>query len=407
LHSALQRALYYQPDCGLSGDMHLAALIDLGVPQDWLRRELARLPIAAEFTLTVNPAHKMGIHGTRAQVSTTDQHDHRHHASIVKMIEQAGYAAGVQRRALDIFQRIAVAEAKIHDIPVERVHFHEVGAVDSIVDIVAAALCLEHLQPEIVICNPVELGAGFVDCAHGRFPVPAPATQELLVNVPCTYGGVQGEATTPTGAAILAASVDEFAPTRVFRPERIGYGIGHKDFEKPNVLRVAIGQYATAPDIPDHADNAFQHYKIEANIDDMSPEAYEPLMQTLFEHGAVDVYTIPITMKKSRPAQCLVAICGAGDKDRVADALLNHSSTIGLRMLPFAKRVLPREQRIIATTMGDVGVKVVIQPDGRTRWKPEHEGVMAIARAQGLDYPTTRRQIEHEIALELSGERST
>ncbi len=392
-----RRALFYQPSCGISGDMHLAALVDLGVPEAWLREQLAKLPVTAEFDLSLAPGSKMGISGTQARVTTADTHDHRHHSTIVKMIDGASLDAGVTSRALAIFAAIAEAEGKIHGIPPEKVHFHEVGAVDSIVDIVAAAVAIEHLAPDVVLCNPIEVGAGYVDCAHGRFPVPAPATQELLAGAPCTYGGVQGESTTPTGAAILAASVDEFSPGGAFVPERIGYGIGHKDFERPNVLRVALGTYQSKP----ASAVAFEHCKIEANIDDMAPEAYAPLMTRLFDAGAVDVYVTPILMKKNRAAHTITALCDSERQDAVADALLNHSSTIGLRMIPFAKRVLPRETRTIDTTLGPVTIKVVTQPDGRSRWKSEHDDVLKACEAGGVDYQTAKAQIDYEIRQAL------
>jgi len=381
--------------------MHLAAMVDLGVPEAWLREQLAKLPVSAEFTLALEPGAKMGISGTRAQVSTNDSESHRHHSFIVDMIQRAGFEPGVERRALDIFQAIANAEGKIHNIPPDKVHFHEVGAVDSIVDIVAAALCIEHFSPDIILSNPVEVGSGFVNCAHGRFPVPAPATQELLAGAPCTYGTVTGESTTPTGAAILAASVDEFQPRGVFAPQTIGYGIGHKDFEVPNVLRIALGRYVPALVGSEVAD---QHYKIEANIDDMSPEGFEPLMHALFEAGAVDVYFVPIVMKKSRPAHTLVALCDEQHKDAVAAEILNRSSTIGLRVMAFAKRVLPREQLNLNTQLGEVRVKRVTQPDGRKRWKSEHEDVVRLASAAGLDYQAAKALIDFDIRRSLTGD---
>lgn len=377
--------------------MHLAALVDLGVPEDWLRQQLAKLPVTSEFTLTLQAGSKMGISGTYAKVATGDSEAHRHHSTIVKMIKAAGYSQGVESRALAIFDAIARAEGKIHDVPTERVHFHEVGAVDSIVDIVAAALCIEYLNPDIVLCNPVEVGSGFVDCAHGRFPVPAPATQELLANAPCTYGGVSGESTTPTGAAILAASVDEFQPQGIFSPQRVGYGVGHKDFELPNVLRVVLGTY-------DAQQVSEQHFKIEANIDDMTPEGFEPLMQALFACGAVDVYLVPIVMKKSRAAHCLVALCDAQHKDDVIDTVLNRSTTIGLRVLPFDKHVLPREEFTVTTSLGDVRVKRVTQPDGAQRWKSEHEDVLACANAHDLDYQRAKTSIDFEIRQQLEAD---
>ncbi len=377
--------------------MHLAALLDLGVEEQWLRDELARLPVSAEYTLTLTPAKKMGISGTQARVTTVDTEDHRHHSTIVKMIQTAGYADGVERRALDIFQAIANAEGKIHDVAPEKVHFHEVGAVDSIVDIVAAALCIDYFNPDIILSNPVEVGSGFVNCAHGRFPVPAPATQELLAAAPCTYGGVSGESTTPTGAAILAANVGEYQPTGVFTPHKVGYGIGHKDFEVPNVLRVALGDYTPQQSTPPTT----QHFKLEANIDDMTPEAFQPVMQALFDTGAVDVYLTPIVMKKSRAAHCLTALTDAANKDAVAAAMLNESSTIGLRILPFEKIVLPRTEQIISTSLGEVRVKQVTQPDGRTRWKTEHDDVLQLAAAAGVDYLTAKNRIDFEVASQL------
>ena len=375
--------------------MHLAALIDLGVPEHWLRDELGRLPIHTEFELVVSKATKMGITGTHVKVHAQDAHDHRHHATIVRMIQEAGFAPGVERRALAMFQAIANAEGKIHNVPPEKVHFHEVGAVDSIIDIVGAALCIEYLNPDLILSNPVEVGAGFVDCAHGRFPVPAPATQELLAGAPCTYGGVQGESTTPTGAAILGVNVQEFVPTGQFTPNQVGYGIGYKDFEIPNVIRAVLGTYETV-----RSDG--EHVKLEANIDDMSPEAYEPLMQVLYSAGAADVWVTPIQMKKNRPAHMLAALCAAQHQDAVCDAILNHSTTIGLRIIPFEKRILKRETISVDTSLGSVSVKVVTQPDARKRGKPEHDDVVALAQAAGLPYSEARARIESELSQFLS-----
>jgi uncharacterized protein (TIGR00299 family) protein len=371
--------------------MHLAALIDLGVPVDYLQTELARLGLQDKFSLQINRAEKMGISGLHARVHAEDEHDHRHHSTIQRIIREAGFAPGIEKRALDIFQLIASAEGKIHNVPEDKVHFHEVGAIDSIVDIVAGAICIDYLQPDLVLCNPVEVGSGFVDCAHGRFPVPAPATQELLSAAPCTYAGVEGECTTPTGAAILAASVDEYAPKNSFQPSKIGYGIGYKDFQIPNVLRVALGEY--------NANTArTSHIKLEANIDDMSPEAFEPLMNALFAAGADDVYVTPIVMKKSRSAQCISVLCSAAQADALSDVLLNQSTTIGLRQMPFDKRVLPRQMRSIETQFGSVRVKEVTQPNGELRWKLEHEDVLEIAaRSADGDYQSLRKIIEKEI----------
>ena len=403
------RALFYQPSCGIAGDMHIAALIELGVPEQHLREQLNKLTLSAEFQLTLSPAAKMGINGTHAKVTTEDQHDHRHHSTIVKLITAANFTPGIEQRALGIFQAIAEAEGKIHNVTPDKVHFHEVGAIDSIVDIVAAAICIEYLQPDIILSNAIEVGSGMVDCAHGRFPVPAPATQELLAQAPCTYGGTDGECTTPTGAAILGVSVDEFLPKGIFQPEKVGYGVGYKDFAIPNVLRVVLGEYQGG-DSTRPAGEGFSvqnlelhHYKIEANIDDMNPEAYEPLIDALFTAGAGDVYLTPIIMKKGRPAHCITALSHKDKVDAISDTLLNLSTTIGLRIVPFAKRVLSRELKQIKTRYGSVQVKEVIQPNGQKRWKAEYSDVAHIAEAQKLNFQQVNSEIMLDIAASYDG----
>ena len=403
------RALFYQPSCGIAGDMHIAALIELGVPEQHLREQLNKLTLSAEFQLTLSPAVKMGISGTHAKVTTEDQHDHRHHSTIVKLITAANFAPGIEQRALGIFQAIAEAEGKIHNVTPDKVHFHEVGAIDSIVDIIAAAICIEYLQPDIILCNAIEVGSGMVDCAHGRFPVPAPATQELLTKAPCTYGGTEGECTTPTGAAILGVSVDEFLPEGIFQPEKVGYGVGYKDFTIPNVLRVVLGEYqrgdSTQPTGEGFSaeDLELHHYKIEANIDDMNPEAYEPLMDALFSAGAGDVYLTPIIMKKGRPAHCITALSHKDKIEAISNTLLNLSTTIGLRIVPFAKRVLSRELKQITTRYGSVQVKEVIQPNGQKRWKAEYSDVAHIAQAQKLNFQQVNSEIMLDIAASYDG----
>ena len=401
------KALYYQPSCGIAGDMHLAAMVDLGMPQSYLDQLLARLPLQDQFELSFEAASKMGVSGLHANVAVSEQTDHRHHSTIVRMIEEANLPKAITARALDMFGLIAAAEGKIHNLSPDKVHFHEVGALDSIVDIVAAAAAIEYFQPDIIICDAVEVGGGFVNCAHGRLPVPAPATQEILAAVPCRYGGVDGEATTPTGAAILASAVSEFIPKGVFTPETIGYGVGSKDFAIPNVLRVALGSYEPRQqNVLGALANRFEdlqigHFQIEANIDDMSPEAFAPLQQALFDAGAVDVFTQPIIMKKQRPAQRITALCDDEYLKSVSDTLLNQSTSIGLRILPFAKRVLPRMLRRVATRIGEVTVKVTTAPSGQQRFKVEHDDIVQLAAEQGIDYLSAQRLINHDISREL------
>ena len=405
------RTLFYQPTAGIAGGLHLAALLDLGVPLEHLESELAKMNLSGQFRLEVTPSWKMGIGGTRVMVHQQDQQDHRHYSTIQRIINDAGYSQGVTERALSMFREIAEAESRIHRIDIEKVHFHEVGAIDAIVDIVGSAIALEWLDVEHIVSAAVELGAGQVKCAHGLLPVPAPATQEIMFGVPCTYGGVQGEATTPTGAAILKANVREYLPKGRFTPEKVGYGIGHKDFVIPNVLRVVLGDYeavGTTSTETLFTETYFTetHFKLEANIDDMTPEAFEPLMQRLFAAGASDVYHTPIIMKKSRSATCLTVLADAAHRGVLADLILNESTTIGLRMLSFSKRILPREQLSIGTSFGTVQVKQVTQPDGRLRHKIEHDDVIRLSAESGIDYRTLRARLDREVDDALTRTRN-
>ena len=389
-------ALFYQPNCGISGDMNLAALLQLGVPQALLEDQLAGLGLSDQYQIKTTQAAKMGIHGLKVQVETAAAHHHRHYRDITKLITTAGLPAGVEARALHMFELIAQAEAKIHQLPIEKVHFHEVGAIDSIVDVVGAAICLEHLTVDAIYSLPIEVGGGFVDCEHGRLPVPAPATQELLQGLPCTYGGVTGECTTPTGAAILRASVTNAGLPDAFVPLQTAYAVGHKDFERPNILRVVLGEVVTQQQAATGV-KIEQHYKLEANIDDMNAEAFEPLLANLLAAGASDAYCESIMMKKSRPAVCLNVLCAHAQLQTLIDLVLNQTTTIGLRVVPFEKHILDRTESVVDTPLGRIGLKQVRQPDGRTRWKSEHDDVLAAARRAGLDYLSAKTQIDYAI----------
>lgn len=428
----MSHSLYLQCFAGLSGDMFLATLLGLGLPEVHLRRELQKLGIEDEYTLTISSAEKQGINGLRVDVETTNtdqsaahQHshgDHHHHGhshehsrehshgvkqrdfnAIKALIEQSTLSVNVKDRALEIFQEVARAEAKIHNQDIEAVHFHEVGATDSVVDIVGAAIGLEYLAGNLAIkqvkCSPIELGSGFVRCAHGEYPVPAPATAEILRDTPVTMGRVKGEATTPTGAAILKVCVSEFTESLAAKVQETVYGIGHRDTNVPNVVRAYVLEHGSLASNQSKQD--FAHVKIEANIDDMSPEAYASLYESLFNAGADDVFLQNIMMKKSRPAQLLSVLCGAADADRLGDLVLNNSTTIGLRILPFKKVTLPREIINVPTVYGRVSIKLVVQPSGVQRWKSEHDYVHRIANEIGQPYLEVKSEIDREIHQHL------
>ena len=411
--------MYFECFAGVSGDMCLAALLGCGVPEDHLRAELSKLGVDAEFEFRVSNSQKLGIHGLRVDVETKEavhQHDHshdHHHAhqrdyrEIGQIIRASSLTDGVRSRALRIFDEVAKAESTIHQVPIESVHFHEVGATDSIVDIVGTAIALEYLIRhegiETILCSPIELGSGMVQCAHGLYPVPAPATAQILQGVPVTIGSVVGEATTPTGAAIMKACADEFVRRVHGSIQKSVYGIGHRDAAIPNVLRAQI--LAAESEQTLNVSTELQHAKIEANIDDMSPEAFEPLLQRLFEAGASDAFIQPITMKKSRPAHLLSVLCKQEMTQRLGEVVLNHSSTIGLRILPFRKMLLEREIVVVPTSMGPISAKVVVQPDGARRFKSEHDELVALALRTGESYLALKRRIDREIEAFL-GARS-
>ena len=399
-------ALLYDCFSGISGDMHIGAMLDVGVPLPYMRGGLNRLSLAPEFELQVERGKKMGIAGTKATVAVREEapKPHRRLAHVAEIIQSAGYENGVEARALATFQALAEAEASVHGIGVEDVHFHEVGATDAIVDITAAALALEWLSVSRVLCRPVEVGSGTVRCEHGVMPVPAPATAALLQGAACTYGAVRGEATTPTGAAILKCSVDAFAEPRRFSANRIGYGIGQRDFAIPNALRVMLGRVedgATAQGPYEVETNV----EVECNVDDMSPEAFQPLLESLFAAGAKDVFVAAGLMKKSRPGHRISVLAPQNRLDDVAAALMAGSTTLGVRLRDVTKWMLPRETATVPTSLGDVRVKAATLPDGRKKWKPEHDDLLRLAQERGQGYLALRQQVEREASAWLERAR--
>ena len=372
--------LYYDCFAGISGDMHLGALLDLGVDAARLCSELAKLPLEPWRFETARDSRK-GIAGMRVTIGTSGHSPHRTFADIRALIEAARLSEQATALSLRIFTVLAEAEARVHAIPVDQVHFHEVGAVDSIVDIVGAALCLAELAPGRVYCSPVELGGGTVTCAHGILPVPAPATAELLKGRPVTLGRTSFESTTPTGAAILAAVVDEFAVPAAATFRRIGYGIGLRDGEIPNVLRVCFGD-----DGGSEAHDAVD--VIEATIDDMSPEWYEHAMDRLFAAGALDVFITPVIMKRSRPGATFTVLCTPPLRDALARIVLAETTTLGVRIHQARRTMLGREIATVATRFGHVRVKQCVLDGTVLRGKPEYEDCRKLATEHNVSLHT-------------------
>jgi hypothetical protein len=423
------KILYYDCFAGISGDMNLTAMLDLGIEADYLKNELLKLPVNG-YTLKVARDIRKGISGTRVNVIIDEQrlliadhghgHDHEHEhghphdhehshtnlqanhqekkshhnsfAEIKQLILSSKLNDNIKDTSLAIFVKVAEAEAKIHNLPVGEVHFHEVGAVDSIIDIVGAAICLDKLGVDVVYCSTVELGGGSVRCSHGIYPVPAPATAEIVKHMPVRKGTVNYEATTPTGAAILAACVNEFTDKAEFSILRTGYGIGSKDGEIPNVLRVFLCESVDRKE-PDKESS----FIVECNIDDMNPEFYDYITDSLFNAGAKDVYITPIIMKKSRPAVKLSVLCTTDAEARINEVLFRETSTIGVRKYQVDKTVLDRVIETISTPLGDVRVKSAFYKGVCIKSKPEYDDCIKIAREKGIPVSQVYREVEQEL----------
>lgn len=462
------KVLYYDVFCGISGDMHLGALLDLGVKEDYLKTELRKLNIEEEYDIVVTKGMKCGISGTRVEVILhhdkgsqegnhphEHNHDHHHHhvhdhqhddthqhghehshddahehghkhshddahehghkhshdhahqhghehshndahhhghehshehhhhrnfTMIKDMINNSTLSDGVKALSIEMFRLVAVAEGKVHNKPMGEVHFHEVGATDSIVDMVGAAICIDALQVDKIMASSIQVGGGFVTCAHGKMPVPAPATVEILQGVPLKYNLVPFETTTPTGAAILKATVSAYKDEHDMRIHKIGYGLGYKDFEVPNALRVYLGEIEDAP-----GELVIEkQYVMETNIDDMNPEIFTYIEQKLFDAGALDVYKTPIMMKKGRPAVTLSILFSKENREALQKIIFTETSSGGVRETQVAKSMLKRDFVDVETSYGSVKVKNLYYEGKCIKCKPEYEDCARLAHEQGV-----------------------
>jgi len=426
------RILYYECFAGISGDMNLGAMLALGLDEKILRRELAKLDIDEEFELRVADDARKGICGTRVDVIQTghtqaqkekehhhglhhdhdhphaeachchhehhaenpDNHSHHpteggHHPShhhgrnlpdIERIINASDLSDEVKYTSLAIFRRLARAEAAVHGKPIDEVHFHEVGATDCLVDIVGAAICRSLLEVDEIWASPVELGGGFVECAHGRIPVPAPATVNILEGIPTTRGAVRKEMTTPTGAAILAEFVDRFTASPELIMKKTAYGIGQRDTEIPNVLRVTLARPLTFQ----NGASVSTARMLQCNIDDMTAEMMGVAMERLMDAGAMDVHFTPIQMKKNRPATSLSLLCAQRDEARFKELLFLHTTTLGIKSFRLEKTALKTRFRTLQTPLGSVRMKQALLNDKVLREKPELEDCRSIAEKNDI-----------------------
>lgn len=380
---------YFDCFAGISGDMTLAALVDAGADFERLKSELEKLAVK-DYELKLDKVVKHGITASDVTVEIVRHHhhhghshghEHHHHgrsfSEIRKMIEESGLSESVKRRAVAVFRKLGEAEAKIHGKSIEEIHFHEVGAVDSIVDIVGACIGLDLLGVERIYSSPLPTFHGMVQIAHGTFPLPAPATSEILKGVPWRELGLEGEIVTPTGAAIIAELSEGFGPMPAMTTQSIGYGAGKKDFGMPNVLRIAVGE--TGEEMPQQGGEHTSVQVIETNIDDLNPQAYDMVMEKLFAAGALDVYLMPIHMKKNRPAVLLSVICAPEDSAKMADIIFEETSSIGVRISTQSRLCLARRVVTVETPYGQVRIKVA-EKDGKVvNAQPEYEDCRAAA----------------------------
>ena len=368
---------YFDCFSGASGDMLLGALLDAGVELPRLETELRRLPLP-DWSISAEKTKKKGIAATQVRVSSGEHHPHRGLSEILCLIElgrQAGLAERAAARAAEIFKRLGEAEARIHAVPVERIHFHEVGAVDAIVDIVGAAVGFELLGIEACYASALNVGGGRVEAAHGVIPVPAPATAELVKGVPTYSSGIERELLTPTGAAILTTVVQRFGPQPLMTLSATGYGAGNADLpSQANVLRLFLGESAAGAPAGNEDITV-----IEAGVDDLNPQVYAYFAERALAAGALDVTSTPLQMKKGRPGQLITVLSPAERVDALVDLIFQETTTIGVRTWQAQRRVLSREMVRVDTPYGAVAVKVARSNGHILNAAPEFEECRRLA----------------------------
>jgi uncharacterized protein (TIGR00299 family) protein len=399
------RQAYLDCSSGISGDMFLAALIDAGAPVDRLFAELKKLPLGFyEFKRT--RAVRGGLVGTRVEIRAPAEQPHRNLADIQSLLETAALPERVAGQALKVFNRLADVEGRLHNIPPGEVHFHEVGAVDAILDIVGTCLGLELLEVADLACSPLNVGSGRVEAAHGTLPVPAPATAELLKDIPVYATAVEGELVTPTGAALVSTLASAFGPLPPVKVSRIGYGAGEKDFpDHPNLARIFIGERVEAIEGRAGAPGDEIVSIIEANVDDMSPQLYGYFLEQALAAGALDVTCSSTQMKKNRPGLTISILCEPDRSDALSQLLFEQTTTIGVRIHEARRKVLEREQVTVETPYGPVKVKVARREGKVVNAAPEFDDCHRLAAEKSV--PLKQVMVAAEAAYLRESEKAT
>lgn len=387
----MSRLVYFDCASGASGDMLLGALVDLGLPIDSLAAELHKLPLPG-YRLSAHKVHRAGLHATKVDVVLASDHAHSHdhphgdahhhgHSrgllDILRLLEKSALDGALRDRAAACFRRLAEAEGEVHGVPPETVHFHEVGAVDSIVDVVGGVVGLAWLRADRFAASPLNVGTGTIAMAHGTYPVPPPATARLVRGVP-VYGAGEGELLTPTGALLVTAHATAYGALPPMRIEAVGHGAGTRDtHDRPNVLRLLVGEEETA--------GAGERVLVlEAEIDDMLPQLYGPLLARLFDAGALDAYLTPVQMKKNRPGTLVTAVAPPGRRAAIEEVFFTETTTLGVRSQEWDRTTLEREVVAVETAYGTVGVKVGRRGGQVTNAQPEFEDCQRVANAAGV-----------------------
>lgn len=384
---------YFDLISGISGDMILGALVDAGLPIEQLRQGLQALKLQ-DFTIQAQDVSKNGFQATKVHVHVEEDVPHRHLPDINAIITSSDLPTHIQEQAVDIFNRLGAVEASIHGTSLDEVHLHELGGVDTIVDIVGTLLGLEALGIQKIFASPVPLGRGFIQGAHGAIPLPAPATLALLKGVPISGIDIQTETVTPTGAVLLVSLSQDFGPIPAMRLEKIGYGAGGRDLPIPNLVRLFVGQ-----DDSERPVDFGTLVILETNIDDMNPEFYQFMMERLFTAGALDVYLTPIQMKKNRPATLLQVLARPEDTSRLRQIIFEETPTLGIRQQRVERYALHRKIQEVNTPYGAIRVKIAELGGGKTKLAPEYEDCRVAAQRHGvalMDIYRAAQQAAHD-----------
>jgi uncharacterized protein (TIGR00299 family) protein len=370
---------YFDCFSGISGDMTVGALLDAGLKIETLEKELKKLGLSG-YQLEVNKVVKKGISATRFKVKIKEEGVERRFKDILTILEESELDEEIKKETIKIFFNIAQVESKIHQKDIDKIHFHEIGGLDSIIDITSAVIGIKTLRIEEIHSSALPVGKGFVKCAHGVIPVPAPATLELLKNIPTYNGGIESEMITPTGAAIISTLAKSFGERPLMKIERIGYGAGEKEFTIPNLLRVSIGEKILKDENLKDGYVSDEAVLIETNIDDMNPEFYDYIMDQLFSQGALDVFLTPIQMKKNRPAHMLSIIVYEQNLKEILEVLFSESTTLGVRLRELKRLRLGQQNFIAETKYGKIKVKVGMFKGEIKNIAPEYEDCKKMAK---------------------------